>query len=388
MRLKIRNTTRINATGKTLYKFINLLHENGIECRNEYCHGTVLSADILSHDLKAVEEVAADCGIELKTAAYDSISARLLRYRKRTGLLIGLALAVIAAIYFARVIVTIEVTGNTCISDEIILSALGELDVKKGTPIYKLDLQKCADRLPFMIDGVAWAGVHRTGNRIAVQIRESAPIPQNVRGRVPCNIVAAHDAEITSVLVRSGMLMHIIGDYVPKGTILVSGVSQSEKGRISAYHAMGEIRGTYAENVCFSAAFKSEERSLTGRTDTQRTLSLFSLDIPLYFGNSNYSRRISNESERPLILFGKKLPVAIKRREVSEISYTEKEYSAEELTSKLMERVELYEKNFLSDGTVILSRDISQTVTDESLTLNVSYKLEGNIGEEREIFIK
>ena len=281
-----------------------------------------------------------------------------------------------------------ELTGNTSVSDEVILSALAELNVKKGTPLYSLDLQKCEEQLPFMIEGVAWAGMHRTGNRIAVQIRETAPIPQNVKRRVPCNIVAGHSAEITSVLVRCGMLMHIIGDYVPEGTILISGVTRSEAGRVSACRAMGEIRGIYTETASFSAAFRSEERYTTGRTDTQLALSLFSLDIPLYLGSSKYSSSICSGTESPLVLFGKKLPISIKRRELTETAVAEKEYTSEELTEKLMDRVKLYEQNFIDKDTKILSRDISSSSTEEALTLRVSYRLEGEIGEQREIFLK
>ena len=60
----------------------------------------------------------------------------------------------------------------------------------------------------------------------------------------------------------------------------------------------------------------------------------------------------------------------------------------EELSAKLMERVYLYEKNFLSDDTDILDRSITTEKNPETLTLCVKYKLEGNIAEQRELMIK
>ena len=53
-----------------------------------------------------------------------------------------------------------------------------------------------------------------------------------------------------------------------------------------------------------------------------------------------------------------------------------------------MERIYLYENNFLGDGTRILSRDITAETNESALTLRASYRLEGSICEQRDIFIK
>ena len=388
MSLRIRRCMRIDAQGRELNKFMNAMHENRIECRGQYCRSNVLHGDVMRRDIKKLRLVAEEYGITLKTAAYDSVFESLSRYRKRIGLMIGMILAVFTAVCFSGVIETIEIQGNTTVSDQVILAALAELDVRTGTPLFKVDLHSCESRLPFMIEGVAWAGMHRTGSRVVVQIREEAPKPEKIKGRVPCNIVSSHDAEITSMLVRSGNTVHAVGDYVQKGTLLISGVYESENKHISVYHAMGEIRGIYSENVSFSAAFRNSEYYPTGRSDTKRTLRFFSLDIPLYFGVSKYRNYSSSYSEKPLVLFGKTLPVSIKRTEISETAPTERVYTADEIREKLMERVYTYEKNFLGNDIRIISRDITATANDDSLTLNVSYRLEGSICRQQEIFIK
>jgi similar to stage IV sporulation protein len=385
--MKLRRLVRINARGKRLSEFINLIHERRIECRGQFCRGEVFYGDIFRRALCEIQEIARECGVELKTAEYDTLGERLFRYRRRIGLLIGLVIVAFTAVYFSGVIVTIEISGNTSISDEVILAALAELDIKRGTPVHSIDLEKCGNRLPFLIDGVAWVGMHRTGNRIAVQIRETVPIPQNEKGRVPSNVVAAHDAEITYILARSGSAMFREGDYVPKGALLISGVVQSKTGRTSVSHAMGEVRGIYNETVSFSGAYRSVEQTLTGRSETQHTLRLFSLDIPLYFRSDKFMSSTSNYSESPLVLFGKELPISIKRRKLSETSESERLFMPEELKDRLMDKVYLYEKNFLGD-TKIISRDIKISRTDDTLTLTVSYRLEGDIGRQQEVFIK
>jgi similar to stage IV sporulation protein len=385
--MKMKRSIRINAKGKQLNRFINAIHQHRIDCREQFCRGEVFHCDIYRRDLKELQDIAKNCGIELKTAEYDSLSARLFRYRRRLGLLIGILLAFTAALYFSQVVVTIEIEGNSVVSDEVILSALEELDIKAGTPVCKINIPYCENKLRLMIDDVAWAGIRHTGSRLVVQVTEVEHVPEMLLDRVPCNIVASRNAEISSVLVRSGQLKHIVGDYVPKGTILISGVDETENGRTFVHHAMGDIRGIYEENVSFSAPFHAEEALPTGRTDTQRTLRLFSLDIPLYFGKSNYSSP-SETKEKNAVIFGHELPLGIKTRTVSETAVTEKDYTEEELTEKLMERVYLYENNFLGNGTKILSRDITTETNGDALTLRAAYRLEGNICEQRDIFIK
>ena len=185
MSVKLRGSMRINAQGKKLYKFINLMHENRIECRGQYCRGEIFRGDVFNRDMKRIRELAKECGVELKAAEYDSLSARLRRYRKRIGLFMGLIFSALTVLYFSQTIVTIEIEGNTSISDDIILSALAELDVKAGTPFYRLDLRECQNRLKTMVEGIAWAGIRHTGSRIAVQIREAEPKPDMSLERAP-----------------------------------------------------------------------------------------------------------------------------------------------------------------------------------------------------------
>ena len=94
MELRSGDRIRVNASGKNLYRFINAIHDNRIECLREYCRGDVLYFDIPRRDLKRLEKTAGEYDIELKTAVYDSLPARLRRYRKRPGLIIGALMAV------------------------------------------------------------------------------------------------------------------------------------------------------------------------------------------------------------------------------------------------------------------------------------------------------
>ncbi|WP_019680863.1 sporulation protein YqfD [Ruminococcus flavefaciens] len=386
--MRIRSCVRINARGNDLYRFINMLHEEGIECRGQYCRNNTFYADVPKRDMKRLQSTAESCGITLKTAEYRSLFLRLRLLRRRIGLLAGAAAAAAAVLYFSRTVVTIDIQGNSSVSDEKILAALSELNIKTGTPVFSIDPHRSENRLCMMMDEIAWAGIRHTGSRLVVQVREAEPVPEIKPERVPCNIIAARDAEITDLKVRRGHLMHTVGEYVPEGTLLISGVAEDQKGRTYIYHAMGEVRGKYTDTVSFSAPFRREEYTPTGRKHTQRTLRLFSLDIPISFGKDHFRSSSAEISEKKLRLFGNELPLGIRKKKLMETAPAEMVFSEEELRQRLMKRIFIYEKNFLSDDTVMLSRNISSRTDDDILTLTVTYELEGVISQQKDLFLK
>ena len=63
------------------------------------------------------------------------------------------------------------------------------------------------------------------------------------------------------------------------------------------------------------------------------------------------------------------------------------ELDEEELEKSLMEKVYLYEKNFLQDCEII-DRKITKNKSADSLILSVKYTLKGDICTQKEILVK
>lgn len=387
MHNQLRGCVKINACGKNIYKFINKIHYGRIACFRQYVRKDIFYAEIYRHDLKKIIEFAEECGVELKHYECETLSKKLIRYRKRIGIAVGLIIAVAASLYFSSIIVTIEVQGNSAVSDSVILAALEELDIKRGSFMSDIDFARCENELRLMIDDISWAAIRHTGNRVVVEVTEIVQKPDMVRERMPCNVISDRAAQITSTSVYDGQLMRIVGDYVMPGDMLISGVIEDSNGHVTKHHAMGKITGIYEDTVVFSEEYRSELYLPTGNTANEKYLRLFNLKIPLFIGKSNFKSSFGEESEKQLSFFGKKLPVGIVRENLTETGLSVKEYSDEELEEIIMEKIYLYEKNFLSGGE-ILEREITCEKNESSLTYTVKYTIEGEIGEQREIFIK
>ena len=388
MKDQLRGCVRISAEGKELYRFINSIHSKRIICCGQKCRKDVFSADIYSRDLRTVTALAEEFGLKLECREYTTLSSFLLRYRRRFGLLIGAVIVIVSALYFSGRVMTIEIQGNSAVSSSDIIAALDELGIRRGADIGKLDFHWCENELRVRVEGISWASIRRTGNRIVVEVTEIVRPPEAPKMRVPCNIVSAKKAKITSFTVQDGFLMHKIGDYVAEGTLLVSGVSTSTSGGIMLHHSMGSIIGVYDEKVTFTGSFTPIRTVTTGRERTERSLRLFSFNIPLYIGKNKFTSFETEASESPAVLFGKELPIAIGRRRFTETALTGTTLTEEQLEDELNKKIFIYEKNFIGEETKILSRSIEKSVTPEGMTLSVTYSLEGNIGREKELLIK
>lgn len=387
MKNQLRGCIKINVKGKNLYQFINAVHERRIGIFQQYVRGDSLSAEIYRSKLKKIKSVADEFDMELKYFEYDTVSSRIIRQRRRFGLIIGALIVIGASLYFSNVVVTIEIQGNEKISSGTILTALSEIGIEEGIPFGQINYIKSENQLQTMIDDISWVGMHRTGHRLVVEITEIIPKPDMLKNRLPCNVVAAYDAEIVDFSVRDGQLMKKIGDYVFAGDMLINGVTSDSTGHVTLHHAMGSITGIYESSAAFEGSFTKERMTATGETEKRRKLKLFGLEIPLYFGENHYEYSSSEILEKPFSVFGIQLPISLKTTKYTELSRSETTLSAEELKAELMEKVYLYEKNFLNECE-ILERKILENENADTLTLTVEYRLKGDICEQKEILIK
>ena len=387
MRDQLRGCVRIKAEGSGIYRFINALREEGVGCGEQVCRGGAFFGEVSRRELKAVREIAEGCGVTVTAEELSTFSEILLRYRRRIGLLAGLAAALVMGIWFSGTILTIEVQGNERVDSRVILAALEDMGIKPGVRAGSIDYILTENKLQMEIEDLAWTGMHRTGTRLVVEVTERVLPPEMLRERLPCNVVADRDAVITYTIVRDGMLMHKVGDFVPKGTLLISGVTTDDTGHATFHHAMGEIIGEYEETVTFTGERVPKLMTLTGESRSRRRLELFGLDIPLSFGKKDYPSQQKQRQEHRMSLFGREIPVCFVTERLSETEYTARELTEAELSESLMEKVYLYEKNFLSGETELMDRSIVRSADEDTMTLTVTYTLRGNICSQRDIFL-
>lgn len=379
--------TRMTAEGARLYPFLNAMRETGIRCYGQRCHGEQLQGVIFSKDCKKLRQLAQQYHIIVTEREERTLFAFLRRYRLRIGIPLGGLLAAAFLVYCCNVVMVIEVQGNQNVSEETILAVLEDCGVEHGTFIGAISFAKCEHQLRAGVPELRRVAIRHTGNRLVVEVTETPEEVDSVQKRVPCNIVAAYDAEIVSVSVRSGQLMRLVGEPVQKGDLLVSGVQLDAQGHIRFRHAMAEITGIYTIKETFTCAYEQVIRTDSGQEQERTYLDFFTLHIPLSKGYHPYAAYNLSEERTPLTLFGKELPVAVCREICTEYTETVLQFTSEEAKADLEQQMQRYEMNFLQDTEIVEQKTV-YTEKETALEVTVSYTLKGNIGEQKELFLK
>lgn len=373
--------------GRDCGKFINDLRNSplkffGLSVRGERLYGYVGSGDF-----SALQRLAAQHKLICEKIDEKGAAKELRVFKKRMGLVIGFFLSLGIVAFLNDRVMIIEVGGNESVPTERILSHLEDAGVYIGSSISSVDLRRVERQVSAMDKDIDWVGIKHIGSRVTVEINEITAPPEMERKNTPCNIVAAHDAQITGVRLYSGMLIPMVGDGVRKGDILVSGVVDTKYGRSFYVHSIGEITGIYTEKMTFSERYMTEEKVCVGERSA-KALKIFGHKLiyspaELPAGDYEYS-----ETDEQLTFLGLDLPVYRITGHYRILDSRSVTITEEQAEANIMGRIEKYEQNFLDGGAEILSRDIEKTRDNNGITFTVIYTLEGEIGEEKMILAK
>ncbi|MBR5405966.1 MAG: sporulation protein YqfD [Oscillospiraceae bacterium] len=376
-----------SAEGAELTAFRDALRAAHYPLTAQQMRGGALYARARARHWFGITQTAAAHGIRLTLLRRRGLRFRLRPYRLRFGLLCGLLLGTALFIWCNCFVRSIEIYGNTNISDAEILCALEELGVRRGTAVSRIPFTYVERRMRLAVRGIEWIALRHTGGRLIVDLTEERNPPEMVRDRVPCNYIAAVDAQITDIRVLGGQAVRQTGDTVRAGDLILSGAVEDKFGTTRYYHADGIVTGIYGTDFTAEQPFCSEI-TVTGGTGTRHVLEVFGKRLPLPFQpDPPAGTVIYGEVRHPLTLFGLRLPFSR-----IDCCYTESrtaltEWSADEARALLREAAARYEQNFHAADR-ILSRSESFTETDLGISLKIHYEIEGIIGKTSEIFVK
>jgi similar to stage IV sporulation protein len=323
--------------------------------------------------------------MELFVERKNGVIYKVGKYRKRYGILIGAILTTIFIFVISNTVMTVEIKGNTNVSAERILTVANNIGIKKGSSIQGIEYSYSERAIMLEIPELSWVSVHNRGNRIIISVAEETPTPEVV-GTRPCNVISTKDALITNVKVFDGQLNYIIGDAVKKGDVLIKGIYPLIETHNRVVHASGEITGIYTEVITLTQNFTEEE--VVYETPKIRTkFDFFGFKIPLYFKNPDLEKVNITKEDTPFNIFGKDIPIGLEKTSYEPYKIEKITYTPEEARQMLENKVITYEHNFYGDCE-ILERKEKRTETAEGLKIEITYKIEGEIGIESELFLK
>ena len=347
--------------------------------------------NILLWDITRISARAIRCKISVRsfktlpkityhTAVKVTINARrgfpflLQKYRHRKLILYGFLIFLAVVICVNQFVWDIEIRGNEMVKSADILSALEEEGLKRGVLKSKIDQRTIKNQVILKLPSLAWLWIDKHGSKIIVDVRERVPVPQIFNPDDYCNITAAKDGVIDSMIVRNGIPVVSVGDTVLKDMVLVTGkIPSTLKNEIRYEQADAQIltRVWYEKKACFSRL--STIRTQTGKQKKQFTLKLFEKNLPLFHrGESPFIYSDETITEHTLSLFGYNLGIALTVHKYEEVIQTEELHTEESVAEQGVKSLkQQIDDEALPNATLISVSDSYQAIDETTVEVTV-----------------
>ncbi len=307
------------------------------------------------------------------------------RQKKRVGILVGFLIGFSCILALQSFAWRIEVVGNNRLSEAEILSAASDCGVGVGAFLPTLDLDEISLSMQQLLPEVGWLSVNRFGSLVTVELHESVVVIPRENTAIR-NVVAAKDGQIVELEVYRGGSEVKMGDVVTKGQLLVSGIITGTMEKESLHAASAKVIAETVELQTFTTPL-TVEKTVYQKDKTFHYLSVGGNQIPLFFSFLLPKQALTTVSERPLVLFGCKLPISMITANLQPYTVEQVTLSEKEAERLLTQQQREYEAA-LPTGMEIVSSDGEFFVENEQISLKVTYVFREDIAQYEEITIK
>ena len=368
----------IRVEGLSLERFLNIAAENNVSVfdvrRASY---TVLHAMVSPRGFKKLLRVVPEkYTVTAGKSAGLTVGVKWLTGRK--ALLIGLVLVALAAFAASLFVWQVRVTGTGYWEAKALLPELEQLGIYQGAFKGNIDIEKAQTKLIIVHDEYAWINVRISGVVALVEVVAAEPVPEMVDESRPCNIVAQKDAMIESVTALKGRAAVQKGDTVRAGDVLISGLIWDPGLPRMLFAARGDVIGSVWYQASAVAPTREDARIPTGRTQTQRMISVGADTAPVDAGCDFAEYDTKEVGKYPVV--GLFLPVYVTTLEHSEIQTVAQDVPRDMLKVYLEERAYYEAQGFVPEGADIVGHRTIFKEEEGRLTATVYLQTQEDIG--------
>ena len=375
----IRGYVSVCATGGFPERFLNLCHSRRINLWDVSLKEDTLSFRVIRSDFIKLRQIAKKSGVRIRITEKTGLAYKYRRYRKRVGVLTGIALFLAVHLFLSMFVWCIDVSGNSTISKTEILALAESCGLKQGTLKRSFDEIKAARSIAASYDGkITWLSVNIKGSLAVIELREDNRIIGEAEDRAPCNIVADFDGVILSAETYYGDCMVKRGNGVKKGDLLINGAIVNEDTSTTFYASKGKITALHEKEISLSESLTAEAEKLK-ITDTKYRIGFFGLEIPS--GALRQTDGVTVFTERSsLSVNGYILPFYTEKTVICE----KEAASSETVSINALEKIQnnIYRQNANS---TVTDKNEALTVANEAVRFTGKYTLIDFIGEEKPI---
>lgn len=364
-------------------RFISLCNSKGIALWNLKTDRGRISATTRLSDYRKMRAIRRQCHVKLKSLTGAGLPFFAKHNRKKIGFMAGAITFIAFFIIMSQFIWTIEITGNSVLDEADVLYALERNNIKIGSLTRSIDSSSLASRMYLELSELAWISFNQRGTTLYVEIKERTMPPEMLPQNTACNIVAGYSGHIKKLRVYSGRAAVMEGDAVLQNQLLVSGIVEDLNGQVTFTRARASVIAEIKVAKTVDVPYEQIKEEELGEVKKRYSLNLFNLKIPLYFDKDEPGDIVVEETRR-LTIGGFEFPLGITIKTRKQTEQVNILFSREQAYQKALDIIESFENDELPNGT-ILERRLAHYEGQDSLSVTAVYRLETEIGTEREI---
>ena len=377
----------ISTSHKNAAKLLNICMKLETPYVNPKFSDGIFSIECSKLVFEKIKEACEKRGIEIERSYYGGLPMLALKYKKRFGLFIGVALATAMLLISLNVVWRVEVSGNESVSYGEVVALLEENGFSVGSFISSADLTLVENSIMKSDGRIAWISINMNGTVANVEMRETKRGKTNVQ--TPADLVATRDGKIERIESFDGNCLVKVGDVVRAGDKLVSGIYSNENGDYRTTHAEGEIFARTLRDFSIEVPLKTTEKFYTGREYSEIYIKFFGKCIKVF----------ANTGKKPPTcdIIYKNGELGLPQLPSIPVGYSKTEYLEYEEREIMLSEQEAMERAFamleeelsaFSQIAELLQKNIEFEISESAYILKCRIVCVENIAEVREIDVK
>jgi len=175
---------------------------------------------VFRKDIDTITQKVSRRGGQISSRKKLGVFWNIKNFLKRPVLIVGIVLLAAMMYFVSTRILFIEVTGNSSIAKQKILSAAELCGIYFGVPKLSIRNEDLNNTLQSQIPEIKWAGVNIHGCIATISVQEGNQVEKEKL--VVQNMVAAKDGVVSEYTINKGTSHCEIGQAVRKGQVLIS----------------------------------------------------------------------------------------------------------------------------------------------------------------------
>lgn len=373
-----RGVITVKISGTRCEQVLSILHRNNVNLYKMYRpdEQSVCFAIFEKH-FEKLQKICADYRMDVDVLKMSSAKSVFGRYKKRWGIAAGLLLMIGMLAVFNCFIWDVQVSGcDEKMSEADVKLKFERLGIGVGSLRFGKDISALENQFLLENDEVIWVSVNMRFTTAYIELRERNGKQVEIYDfDSPCDIVAARDGQIVSMVVSSGVPLVEVGDSVCAGDKLVSREYIDRYGGTILVHSIAIIQAKTNRKIEVSVPLSEEVHTATGEQKSFFTLEVFNFKIPLYFEEKISYNNYDKTEGYSCLKLGRDfaLPFSLSRVTYTEVKIETKEIDTTLAKASALSKLTALEKEQLSK-VEILNKNITEQVVDGNLILTADYE--------------